>query len=57
MEALPEFGPTTAEALLTHFGSLKRLFQAPADELVEVGGIGAKKAEKIRAFIDSRFHK
>ena len=57
VEALPEVGPTTAEALLTHFGSLKRLFQAPADELVEVGGIGAKKAEKIRAFIDSRFHK
>lgn len=56
-EALPEVGPTTAEALLLHFGSLKKLFSAPVEELVEVGGVGLKKAQKIRAFIEARFHK
>lgn len=57
VESLPEIGPATAEAMLAHFGSLSKIFAAPVSELMEVAGIGRKKAEKIRSFIDARFRK
>ncbi len=57
VESLPEIGPATAEAILSYFGSLTRVFSSSASELVEVGGIGKKKAEKIRRFIDAKFRK
>jgi ERCC4-type nuclease len=49
---LPEVGPTLAQGLLKHFGSLSRLFAAKITDLRKVEGIGAKKAEKIHAFLN-----
>ena len=51
---LPEIGPATAETLLKHFGSLARIFSASTKELTRVAGIGHKKAEKIRGFMDAK---
>ncbi len=56
-ETLPEVGPTTAEALLEKFGSLESLFKASVHDLMQVDGIGKKKAEKIRSFMLNRFKK
>ena len=57
VESLPEIGPATAEAILSYFKSLSRVFSSSVSELVEVGGIGKKKAEKIHRFIDAKFRK
>jgi ERCC4-type nuclease len=56
-EALPDVGPAIAESILIHFGSLSRLFKASVSDLMKVGGVGRKKAEKIHRFIESRFRK
>ena len=52
---LPEIGPATAEEMLKHFGSLSKIFTASIKELTKVAGIGHKKAEKIRSFLDAKF--
>ena len=52
---LPEIGSATAVTLLKHFGSLAKVFSAPAADLTRVAGIGRKKAEKIRHFIEARY--
>jgi len=49
---LPDVGPTLAESLLKHFGSLSRLFAAKITDLRKVAGVGPKKAEKIYAFLN-----
>ncbi len=47
MCAFPDLGPTYARALLNAFGSLKAIMNAEKEELLQVPGIGAKKAEMI----------
>jgi ERCC4-type nuclease len=49
---LPDVGPSLAEGLLKHFGSLSRLFAADVKTLRKVEGIGPKRAEKIYAFLN-----
>lgn len=49
---LPEIGPSLAEGLLKHFGSLSKLFAAGIGDLRKVEGIGPKRAEKIFAFLN-----
>ncbi len=49
---LPEVGPSLAEGLLRHFGSLSKLFGADIKTLRKVEGIGPKRAEKIFAFLN-----
>jgi excinuclease ABC subunit C len=49
LDAVPGLGETRRAALLKHFGSLKRLKAAGADELLEVPGIGRRTAEAIVA--------
>jgi Fanconi anemia group M protein len=48
-------GPTMAEALLKHFGSVQEVIDAPIDELVEVEGVGNKTAENIREIVESEY--
>lgn len=50
--ALPDVGPARAKALMAHFGSLAKLFAAGVDELKNVSGVGAKRAEKIHSFLN-----
>jgi len=57
VSTLPDVGPATAENLLSYFGSLAKIFTASVSDLVEVGGIGTKKAEKIRSFIEAKYQK
>ncbi len=42
-------GPATERKLLKHFGSLKRLAAAPADEIAHIPGMSKKLAERIHA--------
>ena len=48
-------GPTMAEALLKHFGSVQEVIDASINELVEVEGIGNKTAENIREIVESEY--
>lgn len=50
-------GPTMAEALLKHFGSVQAVMDAPFDELCEVEGIRQKRAENIHEIIRSEYKK
>jgi ERCC4-type nuclease len=47
VEMLPMVGPSMAKKLLMHFGSLDMLFRASEPELMEVEGLGEKKAKAI----------
>jgi excinuclease ABC subunit C len=47
LDAIPGLGATRRKALLTHFGSLKRLAGATPEEIAEVPGIGPRTAEAI----------
>ncbi len=53
--ALPSIGGTLAKPLLAKFGSVKKVLDAPEEELKKVGLIGEKKAKKIRDIIDSDY--
>lgn len=49
--SLPMVELTTARRLLSHFGSVERVFTAGESELMKVKGIGPKKAKRIRSII------
>ncbi len=49
LDAVPGLGETRKQALLKHFGSLKKLRSATIDQICEVPGIGRKTAETIAA--------
>lgn len=53
VEGLPGVGPTTAEALIEHFGSAGSVFKADEKALQQVRGVGATMARKIRAALDA----
>ena len=57
LSSLPEVGAATAEALLVHFGSLAKVFKASASDLMKVGGIGKKKAERIIKVFEAKYRK
>ncbi len=50
LENIPGIGKERRNALLRHFGSLRRIGEASIDELSAVDGVGVKTAERIRAF-------
>ncbi|MEV6208769.1 excinuclease ABC subunit UvrC [Kitasatospora sp. NPDC051914] len=54
LDAVPGLGETRRQALLKHFGSLKRMRAATVDELCEVPGIGRRTAETVAAALASR---
>ncbi|MER7760861.1 excinuclease ABC subunit UvrC [Streptomyces sp. NPDC097619] len=49
LDAVPGLGATRKQALIKHFGSVKRLRQATIDQICEVPGIGRKTAETVAA--------
>ena len=53
LDAVPGLGPAKREALIKHFGSLKKLKAASADELKQVQGVGPSLASKIREHFDA----
>lgn len=48
LQGLPGVGPGRARRLLEAFGSVQAVFQASANDLLEVSGIGANTAKTIR---------
>lgn len=48
VEGLPGIGPSSAKALLRHFGSAQAVFNASAEQLCQVPGLGRKTADRIR---------
>ena len=57
VEMLPMIGPKIADSLLEHFGSVWGVFNANEEELLEVEGLGAKRARVIRNTIDGKYVK
>jgi ERCC4-type nuclease len=55
LEALPGVGPTTAQALLSHFGNAAAALAAGEEELRAVAGVGARRAKGIRAVLDRHY--
>ncbi|WP_328832157.1 excinuclease ABC subunit UvrC [Streptomyces sp. NBC_00252] len=49
LDDVPGLGETRKQALIKHFGSVKRLRSATIDQICEVPGIGRKTAEAIAA--------
>ncbi|MFC5907224.1 excinuclease ABC subunit UvrC [Streptacidiphilus monticola] len=54
LDDLPGLGEARRQALLKHFGSVRKLRAATIDELCEVPGIGRRTAEAIAAALASR---
>ncbi|MEW1869678.1 excinuclease ABC subunit UvrC [Streptomyces caelestis] len=52
LDEVPGLGETRKQALIKHFGSVKRLRSATIDQICEVPGIGRKTAETIVAALD-----
>jgi len=51
LQGLPGVGPALAGRLLGHFGSIERVLTADASALVEVRGVGSRKAARIRELV------
>jgi DNA excision repair protein ERCC-4 len=51
LQGLPGVGPALANRLLLHFGSVEQVITAQQSVLMQVRGIGAKKAERIRKLV------
>ncbi|MDQ1011477.1 excinuclease ABC subunit C [Streptomyces sp. V4I23] len=47
LDAVPGLGDTRKQALIKHFGSVKRLRQATIEQICEVPGMGRKTAESV----------
>jgi excinuclease ABC subunit C len=56
LQDIPGVGEGRKKALLTHFGSLKRVREATIEELADVEGIGPARAERIHAFLHADKH-
>ena len=53
LQGLPAVGPSTAKALLERFGTPEKVILATEDELMEIEGLGATKARRIREFLSN----
>lgn len=51
---IPGLGPSRIKALLRHFGSVKKLRAASAEEIQEVPGVGPTLAETVRTHLADR---
>jgi DNA excision repair protein ERCC-4 len=51
LQGLPGVGPALANRLLVHFGSVERVIAADEARLIEVRGMGVKKAHSIRKLL------
>jgi len=57
IEGLPGISATMAERLLAHFGSVEKVMTASEKELMEVEGIGKKRAKAIREVVTKSYLK
>ncbi|MDD5615982.1 MAG: DEAD/DEAH box helicase [Candidatus Methanoperedens sp.] len=55
ISSLPEIGPAVARNLLLHFGSVERVMSATREELMEVGLVGPKTADRIREVVNGAY--
>jgi DNA excision repair protein ERCC-4 len=55
--SLPGVGRKLAERLLQKYGTPRRVMSLTAGELAMTGGIGWKRAEKIKAVLDTKYSK
>jgi Fanconi anemia group M protein len=55
VEALPDVGPSLAEALLSYFDTVENVMSAPESELMQVEKIGKKKASALRKLVSTRY--
>ncbi len=55
VESLPSIGPKKAKALLRHFKTLYKIFNASEKQLQKINGIGEMRARKIYKIIHSKF--
>ncbi|OUJ19009.1 ERCC4-like helicase MPH1 [Methanonatronarchaeum thermophilum] len=53
--SIPMVGPKTAEALLDRFGSVRGVFTADKEDLLDVEGVGEKTAERILKVITEEY--
>lgn len=51
LQGLPGVGPALAKRLLLQFGIVERVMTADESLLVQVRGVGAKKAQRIRGLV------
>lgn len=51
LQGLPGIGPRMAKRMLEYFGSIEKIVTATEQELAGVGGIGKRKALKIREIV------
>ena len=54
---LPSVNSTLSKRLLEHFGSVQKVFSASAEELMEIEGIGKKKALAIWELLNCGYEK
>ncbi len=55
VSSICDIGPTLAENMLKHFGTVERIMTASIDELMCVDKVGAKKANRIREIVGGRY--
>ncbi|CAJ36563.1 DEAD/DEAH box helicase [Methanocella arvoryzae] len=55
VSAISEVGPVIAKNLLRHFGSVKKIAEASAEELTAVERVGPKTAARIREIMDAEY--
>jgi Fanconi anemia group M protein len=55
VEGLPRVSTVLADRLLRHFGSVEAVMRAPERRLMEVVGIGKKRAREIRAVLTAPY--
>ena len=56
LEGLPNISGIKAQRLLSHFGSVKAVLEAPEKELMKVQGIGKVIAKEIRATLEAPYY-
>ncbi|SNR38301.1 DEAD/DEAH box helicase [Halorubrum vacuolatum] len=55
VSSIADIGPITARALLEHLGSVEAVMTAEREELLEVDGVGAVTADRIREVVGSPY--
>ena len=55
VSSLPGIGAKTANNLLSHFGSVRGVMNASKEDLMEVDGVGRKRAEEIHSVLTTTY--